>query len=94
MEMIAAYTDITSLNSSILNELIHSIEIEPIQKVDGVKRRNIRIRYRHYCYIEMFTGADLFEGWTEEDWNDWREIDVGFDKKFADRKSTRLNSSH
>jgi len=68
--MIAAYTDITSLTSSILNELIHSIEIGSIQKVDGVNRRNIRIHYRHYCYAPMFTGDDLFEGWTKEDWDD------------------------
>ena len=73
--MIAAYKDITALNQSILNELIHSIEVGPIQKEDGIRRRSIRIRYRQFCYVEVCSTEDLFANWDESMWEDWRQID-------------------
>lgn len=75
MEMIAAYKDITGLNQSILNELIHSIEVGPIQKEDGIRRRSIRIRYLQFCYVEIFSTEDLFANWDESMWDAWRQID-------------------
>lgn len=75
MEMIVAYKDITALNQSILNELIHSIEVGPIQKEDGIRRRSIRIRYRQFCYVEVGSTEDLFANWDENMWEDWRQID-------------------
>lgn len=55
MEIIARYKDISELNAPILNELIHSIEVGVIEMVDGVKHRKIRIRYRQFCYVELFS---------------------------------------
>ena len=55
MELISSYKDITALNSSVLNELVQSIEVGAIRMVDGVKHRSIRIRYRQYCYVELFS---------------------------------------
>jgi hypothetical protein len=52
--MIAAYQDITELTAPMLNELISYIEIGQFQKVDGVTRRTIRIRYRQFAYVELF----------------------------------------
>lgn len=75
MEMIAAYKDITALNQSILNELIHRIEVGPIQKEDGIRRRSIRIRYRQFCYVEVCSTEDLFANWDESMWESWRQID-------------------
>ena len=63
MELIAAYKDITALNSSILNELVQRIEVGAIERIDGVKHRNIRIRYRQYCYTEVFSMDGMVEEW-------------------------------
>lgn len=75
MEMIASYKDITALNASILNELLQSIEVGAIQRIDGVKHRSIRIRYRQYCYVEIFTHDELFGSWDENMWDAWRQAD-------------------
>ncbi len=83
MGMIAAYKDITALNASILNELVQSIEVGPIRMEDGVKHRSIRIRYRQYCYVEIFTEDELFGSWDEATWDAWRQIDAEFDKRDA-----------
>jgi|GEM_PF-4844245 len=53
MELISSYKDITALNSFVLNELVQSIEVGAIRMVDGVKHRSIR--YRQYCYVELFS---------------------------------------
>ena len=68
MELISSYKDITALNSSVLNELVQSIEVGAIRMVDSVKHRSIRIRYRQYCYVELFSEDELFTGeaWLEE----------------------------
>ena len=75
MEMIASYTGITSLNATMLNELIERIDVGAIQMTDGEKHRSIKIRYRQYCYVEIFTGNDLFGSWDESTWAAWRQID-------------------
>ena len=81
MQMIATYSDITKLNTSILNELIERIDVGAIKTEDGVKRRSIKIKYRQYCYIEIFSHAELFGSWTEDDWQEWRDIVHGIDKQ-------------
>ena len=75
MEMIASYKDITALNSSVLNELVQSIEVGAIRMVDGVKHRSIRIRYRQYCYVEASLTEGLFDKWDEATWEAWRQVD-------------------
>lgn len=75
VEIIAAYNDITALNATMLNELVHSIEVGPIQMMEGVKHRSIKIKYRQYCYVEIFTDDELFGSWDESMWDKWRDID-------------------
>jgi len=75
MEMISAYTDITQLNASLLNELIHSIEVGSIRMEDGVRRRSIRIKYRQFCYVEVYT--------QEFDWLMAFEKDLAAEKSVA-----------
>jgi hypothetical protein len=68
MEMIAGYKGVTQLNSAILNELVHSIQVGAIRMADGVKRRSIKIKYRQFCYVEIFPGEELFGGWDASTW--------------------------
>ena len=84
MELIATYKDISLLNGSILNELIKSIHVSPIQRVDGVKHRSIRIQYRHFCYVEMFSQDELFGSWSEADRNAWKELESELAKREAE----------
>jgi DNA invertase Pin-like site-specific DNA recombinase len=60
LRIIAAYKDITSLNSSLLNELVHSIEVGPIRMEDGIRRRSIKIKYRQFCYVELMPFDEVF----------------------------------
>ena len=73
--------DITSLNGSLLNELIHSIEVGPIDMLGGVKRRRIRIRYSQFCYVELLTEDEVFGSWDETTWEAWRQVDEEHVKK-------------
>jgi hypothetical protein len=65
MEMIAAYKDITSLNASLLNELI----------------RSIRIKYRQFCYVEVSTFDEVFGAWDASARGAWRQLDAEFVKQ-------------
>jgi hypothetical protein len=61
MALIKTYRDVTKRNAPILNELIDKIEVGAIAHgEDGVKRRVVRIRYRQYCYVEIFNEESLF----------------------------------
>ena len=83
MELIVAYKDIASLNRSLLNELIKSIHVGPIQRVDGVKRRKIRIEYRQFCYVEIFSMDELFGAWTDADRDEWKALDEALTEREA-----------
>jgi hypothetical protein len=61
MALIKTYRGIAKLNAPILYELIDKIEIGAIAHgEDGIKRRVVRIRYRQYCYVEIFNEESLF----------------------------------
>lgn len=53
LQLIAGYKDIQELTVPMLNELIDRIEVGKKETVDGVKRQEIRIVYKQFCYVEF-----------------------------------------
>lgn len=53
LRLIAGYKDIRQLTAPMLNELIERIEVGTKQEADGVKKQEIRIVYKQFCYIEF-----------------------------------------
>ena len=53
LQLIAGYKDIQELTAPMLNELIDRIEVGKKETVDGVKRQDIRIVYKQFCYVEF-----------------------------------------
>lgn len=59
LQLIASYKDIQELTAPMLNELIDRIEVGKKEIVDGVKRQEIRIVYKQFCYVEFEQLWDL-----------------------------------
>jgi len=59
LQLIAGYKDIQELTAPMLNELIDRIEVGKKETVDGVKRQDIRIVYKQFCYVEFEQLWDL-----------------------------------
>lgn len=53
LQLITGYKDIRELTAPMLNELIDRIEVGTKQTVDGVKKQEIRIVYKQFCYVEF-----------------------------------------
>ena len=59
LQLIAGYRDIQELTAPMLNELIDRIEVGKKETVDGVKRQDLRIVYKQFCYVEFEQLWDL-----------------------------------
>lgn len=59
LRLIAGYKDIRELTAPMLNELIDRIEVGRKQEVDGIKKQEIRIVYKQFCYVEFREMWDL-----------------------------------
>lgn len=53
LQLIAGYKNIQELTAPMLNELIDRIEVGTKQTIDGVKKQEIRIIYKQFCYVEF-----------------------------------------